>query len=398
MIHNVIVPPRARTASPVIEELPDGRLLIEAGVRPLIEQLPDGRLLIEPEGRAVIAPTARGDLPERRRWQALAAAAVLAMASLTGAAQTASAQSLLNVSYDPTREFYRDYNDWFASWWEAQGNPRPAIENSHGGSGAQARAVIDGLAADVVTLALAGDIDRIAKDTGKIPEDWQSRLPNNASPYTSTIVFLVREGNPKGLEDWDDLIAEGVQVITPNPKTSGGARWNYLAAWGYAEKNGLDPREFVAALYRNVPVLDTAARGATTTFAQRGLGDVLLAWENEAYLALKELGEDQFDIVVPSISVLAEPPVAIVEGNIADEAERALATAYLEQLYSPEAQALALKHFYRAWDVSAADPADVARFPDLERLPISHFGGWATVQPEHFGDGGIFDQIYEGEQ
>jgi sulfate transport system substrate-binding protein len=207
-------------------------------------------------------------------------------------------------------------------------------------------------------------------------------------------VFLVRDGNPKGIADWDDLVAEGVQVITPNPKTSGGARWNYLAAWGYAEANGLDPQEFVAALYKNVPVLDTAARGSTTTFAQRGIGDVLLAWENEAYLALKELGEDQFDIVVPSVSVLAEPPVAVVEGNIPDDATRALATAYLEQLYSPEAQALALKHFYRAWDTSAAAPEDIARFPEVNRLPISHFGGWAEVQPKHFGDGGIFDQIY----
>jgi sulfate/thiosulfate-binding protein len=209
-------------------------------------------------------------------------------------------------------------------------------------------------------------------------------------------VFLVREGNPRGIADWDDLIAEGVQVITPNPKTSGGARWNYLAAWGYADRNGLDPREFVGALYRNVPVLDTGARGSTTTFAQRGIGDVLLAWENEAYLALAELGEDQFDIVVPSISVLAEPPVALVGGHLTDET-RALATAYLEQLYSPEAQAMALRHYYRAWDTSAADPADVARFPEVERLSIADFGGWEVVQPEHFGDGGIFDQIYQAQ-
>ncbi|MGI1660847.1 sulfate ABC transporter substrate-binding protein [Palleronia sp. KMU-117] len=309
-------------------------------------------------------------------------------------AAPASAQSLLNVSYDPTREFYRAYNDWFATWWEAQGNPRPVIETSHGGSGAQARAVIDGLAAQVVTLALASDIDAVAANSGKIPVDWQSKLPHNSAPYTSTIVFLVREGNPRGISDWDDLVAEGVQVITPNPKTSGGARWNYLAAWGYAEANGLDPQAFVAALYENVPVLDTGARGSTTTFAQRGIGDVLLAWENEAYLALKELGEDRFDIVVPSVSVLAEPPVALVEGNIPDDATRALATAYLEQLYSPEAQALALRHFYRAWDTSLAAPEDVARFPEVDLLPISHFGGWAEVQPTHFGDGGIFDQIY----
>jgi sulfate transport system substrate-binding protein len=315
-------------------------------------------------------------------------------ASLGLTSAPAAAQTLLNVSYDPTRELYREYNEWFADWWEAQGNPRPVIETSHGGSGAQARAVIDGLGAHVVTLALAGDIDAIATNTGKIPADWQSRLPQNSSPYTSTIVFLVREGNPRGIADWDDIVADGVQVITPNPKTSGGARWNYLAAWGYAEANGLDPQEFVAALYKNVPVLDTAARGSTTTFVQRGIGDVLLAWENEAYLALKELGEDQFDIVVPSVSVLAEPPVALVEGNITDDATRALATAYLEQLYSPEAQALALRHFYRAWDTSLAAPEDVARFPEVNRLSISDFGGWAEVQPRHFGDGGIFDQIY----
>jgi sulfate/thiosulfate transport system substrate-binding protein len=329
--------------------------------------------------------------------KALLAGAVLGFAGLGLTAPQATAQTLLNVSYDPTRELYREYNEWFADWWEAQGNARPDIQTSHGGSGSQARAVIDGLGAHVVTLALAGDIDAIANNTDLVPENWQTLLPNNASPYTSTIVFLVREGNPKGLADWDDLIEEGVQVITPNPKTSGGARWNYLAAWGYAERNGLDPQEFVGALYRNVPVLDAAARGSTTTFAQRGLGDVLLAWENEAYLALAELGEDQFDIVVPSISVLAEPPVALVEGNLTDDATRALATAYLEQLYSPEAQALALKHFYRAWDTSAAATEDVARFPDVERLSIDEFGGWAVAQPEHFGDGGIFDQIYDGE-
>ncbi|MBQ2260990.1 MAG: sulfate ABC transporter substrate-binding protein [Loktanella sp.] len=320
--------------------------------------------------------------------------AAIGLGALTMTAPAVSAQTLLNVSYDPTRELYREYNEWFADWWEEQGNPRPEIQTSHGGSGAQARAVIDGLGAHVLTLALAGDIDAVATNSGKIPEDWQSLLPENASPYTSTIVFLVREGNPKNLQDWDDLIAEGVQVITPNPKTSGGARWNYLAAWGYAQENGLDPAEFVGAIYRNVPVLDAAARGSTTTFAQRGLGDVLLAWENEAYLALAELGEDQFDIVVPSVSVLAEPPVALVEGNITDDATRALATAYLEQLYSPEAQAIALRNFYRAWDTSAADPEDVARFPEVNRLSIDYFGGWAQVQPEHFGDGGIFDQIY----
>lgn len=314
----------------------------------------------------------------------------LALVLLAPAAQ---AQSLLNVSYDPTRELYREFNEAFAAHWEAEGNPAPQIETSHGGSGAQARSVIDGLAAQVVTLALASDIDQIAA-TGKLPEDWQTRLPHNSSPYTSTIVFLVRDGNPKGIRDWGDLTAEGVEVITPNPKTSGGARWNYLAAWAWAEKNGRDPAEFLGQIFANVPVLDTGARGATTTFAQRGIGDVLLAWENEAYLALEELGEDQFDIVVPSLSILAEPPVALVDANIADDAQRALATAYLEYLYSPEGQALAFKHFYRAWDDSAADPEDVARFPELELVTIDEMGGWAKLQPEHFGDGGIFDQIY----
>lgn len=379
MIHTVFVSPYVQAQGPLIERLPDGRLLIEAGGR-----------------RVAGYPLARNH-PPARGWKAMIAAALIAFGGLTMGLPQARAETLLNASYDPTREFYRDYDAWFAGWWEAQGHPRPVVEASHGGSGAQARAVIDGLPAQVVTLALASDIDAIAAKSGKIPADWQTRLPHNASPYTSTIVFLVRGGNPKGIADWDDLVKTGVQVITPNPKTSGGARWNYLAAWGYAEKNGLDPRDFVARLYRNVPVLDTGARGATTTFAQRGIGDVLLAWENEAYLALEELGEDRFDIVVPSVSVLAEPPVALVEGNIADDETRALATAYLEALYSPEAQALAFKHFYRAWDTSLAAPADVARFPTLERLPISYFGGWAKVQPEHFGDGGIFDQIYQGQ-
>lgn len=255
--------------------------------------------------------------------------------------------------------------------------------------------MIDGLEATVVTLALSADIDKIAESTGKIPADWQTRLPHNSSPYTSTIVFLVRDGNPKGIEDWDDLVSGDVQVITPNPKTSGGARWNFLAAWGYAEKNGLDPREFVGELYKRVPVLDTGARGSTTTFTQRGIGDVLLAWENEAFLALQEQGEDAFDIVVPSVSIVAEPPVALVDGNITSDDQRAAAEAYLEHLYSPEAQALALKHFYRAWDTSKADPEDVARFPDVSLVNVTDFGGWPKVQPEFFGEGGIFDQIYQ---
>jgi sulfate transport system substrate-binding protein len=329
-----------------------------------------------------------GPRPQRR----LLAALPLVVAVLAGPV-AASAQTLLNVSYDPTRELYRDYNAAFAKHWEAEGNPAPTIEASHGGSGSQARAVIDGLEAQVVTLALASDIDKIAA-AGKLPADWQAKLPHNSSPYTSTIVFLVREGNPKGIKDWGDLVADGVEVITPNPKTSGGARWNYLAAWAWAEKNGKDPKAFVGELFQHVPVLDSGARGSTTTFAQRGIGDVLLAWENEAYLALKELGDDQFDIVVPSVSILAEPPVALVEANITSDAQRKVAQGYLDYLYSPEGQAIAFKNFYRAWDTSAANPEDVARFPQLDLVTIQDFGGWAKVQPEHFGDGGVFDQIY----
>jgi sulfate/thiosulfate transport system substrate-binding protein len=307
--------------------------------------------------------------------------------------QSAHAESLLNVSYDPTRELYQDLNAAFIAEWTAAGNLAPTIEQSHGGSGAQARAVIEGLDAQVVTLALAADIDKIAKE-GKLPEDWQGKLPHNSSPYTSTIVFLVREGNPKGIKDWGDLVKEGVEVITPNPKTSGGARWNFLAAWAWAEKNGQDPQEFVKLLYSRVPVLDKGARDSTTTFAQREIGDVLLAWENEAYLALKELGDDKYDIVVPSISVLAEPPVALVEANIHSDDQRKLAEAYLNFLYSPEAQAIIFKDFYRGWDTSKADPADVARFPQLDLVDISHFGGWKDAQKKFFADGGVFDQIY----
>ncbi|WP_233092809.1 sulfate ABC transporter substrate-binding protein [Paracoccus sp. IB05] len=303
------------------------------------------------------------------------------------------AESLLNVSYDPTRELYREFNEAFSKYWVEQGNEAPEIEVSHGGSGAQARAVVEGLEAQVLTLALGGDIDRVA-ETGKLPKDWQTKLPHNSSPYTSTIVFLVREGNPKGLNDWGDLLKDGVEVITPNPKTSGGARWNYLAAWAWAEKNGKDPKEFVKALFEHVPVLDTGARGSTTTFVQREIGDVLLAWENEAYLALQEIGEDSFDIVVPSVSILTEPPVALVEGNIRSDEQRKLAEAYLNYLYSPEGQAIAFKNFYRAWDTSAANPEDVARFPKLDLVTIADFGGWEKAQPEHFGDGGTFDQIY----
>ncbi len=347
------------------------------------------------DGRVTISDGAQRltGWPIARLVRTTALALALGLAALGGGAPQARAETLLNVSYDPTRELYREVNAAFAGWWTAQGHPPAQIETSHSGSGAQARSVIEGLNAQVVTLALASDIDKIAT-AGKLPADWQSKLPHNASPYTSTIVFLVRAGNPKGIADWGDLVGDGVEVITPNPKTSGGARWNYLAAWAWAEKNGQDPKAFLHDLFAHVPVLDTGARGATTTFAQRGIGDVLLAWENEAYLALAELGEDQFDIVVPSVSMLAEPPVALVEGNIGSEDQRALAEAYLNFLYTPEAQALAFKHYYRAWDASAADPADVARFPKLDLVDIAHFGGWAKAQPEHFGDGGLFDQIY----
>ena len=274
------------------------------------------------------------------------------------------------------------------------------IRQSHGGSGSQARAVIDGIDADVVTLALAGDIDTIAAATKKIPADWQKRLPDNSSPYTSTIVFLVRAGNPKQVKDWDDLARPGIQVITPNPKTSGGARWNYLAAWAYGLEKFKDEqkaRDFVAAIFKNVPVMDTGARGSTNTFAQRGLGDVLLAWENEAYLALNELGKDKFEIIVPSLSILAEPPVTIVDGNVDRKKTRAAAEAYLQFLYSPRAQAIIAKNYYRPSKPEHAKPEDLARFPKLKLVSIdSDFGGWDATQKKHFSDGAIFDAILRG--
>jgi len=307
--------------------------------------------------------------------------------------------TLLNVSYDPTRELYKDFNAAFAEKWKADTGETVTIRMSHGGSGAQARAVIDGLEADVVTLALEADINPIAEATGKIPVDWRSKLPNNSAPYTSTIVFLVRKGNPKGIKDWDDLIRDDVQVITPNPKTSGGARWNLLAAWGWAnEKFGGDEakvRDYVTQLYRHVPVLDTGARGSTTTFVQRGIGDVLLAWENEAFLALEELGPDQFDIIVPSISIKAEPPVALVDGNVDQKGTRKVAEAYLKYLYSDAGQKIAAKHFYRPAYPEAADPEDMKRFPDVKLVTIEDFGGWKEAQPRFFADGGLFDQIYK---
>lgn len=305
---------------------------------------------------------------------------------------------LLNVSYDPTREFYIEYNKAFQKYWKDKTGQSVNIRQSHGGSGKQARAVIDGLKADVVTLALAYDIDEIASRSEKMPQDWQARLPHNSSPYTSTIVFLVRKGNPKAIRDWDDLVKDGVQVITPNPKTSGGARWNYLAAWGYAEKKfGGDEakiREFITKLFRNVPILDSGARASTTTFVQRGIGDVLLAWENEAFLAIRELGPDKFEIVVPSISILAEPPVSVVDKNAESNGAADVAAYYLKYLYSEEAQNIAAKHYYRPVDPKIMEKSrDV--FPKLDLITIEAFGGWKDAQAKHFDDNGIFDQIYK---
>ena len=322
------------------------------------------------------------------------AAALLALAA-TGAA--AKEIALLNVSYDPTRELYQDYNKAFAKYWKAKTGDDVVVKASHGGSGKQARSVIDGLDADVVTLALAYDIDEIAHKAKLIPADWQKRLQHNSAPYTSTIVFLVRKGNPKGIEDWGDLTRNGVSIITPNPKTSGGARWNYLAAWGYAlKKTGSEDRakQFVADVYKNVPVLDSGARGATTTFVERGIGDVLLAWENEALLALKELGPDKFDIVAPSVSILAEPPVTLVDKVVDRKGTRAVAQAYLEYLYSPEGQDIAGQNYYRPIDPKAAAKYD-KQFPKVELFTIDQlFGGWDKAQKTHFADGGVFDQIY----
>jgi sulfate transport system substrate-binding protein len=311
-------------------------------------------------------------------------------------AGTGKEVTLLNVSYDPTRELYVDYNAAFAKYWKQKNGQDVRIEQSHGGSGKQARSVIDGLQADVVTLALAADIDAIADKAKLLPLNWQSLLPDNSSPYTSTIVFLVRRGNPKNIHDWGDLVREGVQVITPNPKTSGGARWNYLAAWAWAraQQGGSDEtaREFVRRLYQHVPVLDTGARGSSTTFVQRGLGDVLIAWENEALLALKELGADRFARVAPSVSILAEPPVAVVDGVALRHGTRDVAQAYLSYLYSAEGQEIVARNFYRPRDPQLATRyAD--RFPQIKMATIADFGGWSVAQRTHFNDGGVFDQI-----
>jgi len=316
-----------------------------------------------------------------------------AAAQTTKEAGQAKEIKLLNVSYDPTRELYTAINAAFAKQWAARTGQQVTIEQSHGGSGKQARAVIDGLEADVVTLGLAYDVDAIAR-AGAIHADWAARLPNHAAPFTSTIVFLVRKGNPRGIKDWDDLVKPGISVITPNPKTSGGARWNYLAAWGYAIKQGGDDdkaRAFVAALYRNVPVLDSGARGATTTFVERGIGDVLLAWENEALLAVAKLGKDKVELVVPSLSILAEPPVAVVDSNVDKRGTREVATAYLEFLYTPEGQRIAARNYYRPSDASAAPPG---AFPAIKLFTIDEvFGGWTRAQPTHFDEGGVFDKL-----
>jgi sulfate/thiosulfate transport system substrate-binding protein len=330
----------------------------------------------------------------------LAAVAVLGLVAATlfcTSRVQAAEVTLLNVSYDPTRELYVDYNAAFAKYWKAKTGQDVKINQSHGGSGKQARSVIDGLSADVVTLALAADIDAVATQGKLLPINWASRLADNSSPYTSTIVFLVRKGNPKGIKDWNDLIKPGVAVITPNPKTSGGARWNYLAAWGWALKqpggNDVTAKEFVRKLYKNVPVLDTGARGSTTTFVQRGLGDVLLAWENEALLAIKELGADKLQLVVPTVSVLAEPPVAVVDKVVLRRGTREVAQAYLQYLYSKQGQEIVAKNYYRPRDPEVAAKY-AAQYPKLSLVTIADFGGWSKVQPTHFGDGGVFDQIY----
>jgi sulfate transport system substrate-binding protein len=305
----------------------------------------------------------------------------------------------LNASYDPTRELYQEFNAAFAKHWKAKTGETVSIKQAHGGSGSQARAVIDGLEADVVTLALAPDIDAIAEKGRLIPADWQKRLPHNSSPCTSTVVFLVRKGNPKGIRDWPDLVKPGVSIITPNPKTSGGARWNYLAAWGYVlgktGKSEAKAKEFITALYKNVPVLDSGARGSTTTFVERGIGDVFISWENEAFLAVKELGPEKFEIVIPSVSILAEPPVTIVDKVVDRRGTRAVAQAYLEQLYTPEGQEIAAKHYYRPRLAEVLKKYS-GKFPQIKLFTIDEvFGGWKNAQKPHFDDGGVFDQIYQ---
>jgi sulfate transport system substrate-binding protein len=349
--------------------------------------------------------TGRRDLRARLGWLGLIGLCLALAACSNSGSHTASgngaqapAIKLLNVSYDPTREFYVAYNKAFASYWQNKTGQVVTMQQSHGGSGKQARAVIDGLEADVVTLALAYDVDALNREGQLIPADWAARLPDNAAPYTSTIVFLVRKGNPKNIRDWGDLVRPSIQVITPNPKTSGGARWNYLAAWAYAKQlpggNDASAESFVKALYKNVPVLDSGSRGATVTFVERGIGDVLIAWENEALMATAQLGEEKFDIVLPSISILAEPPVTVVDKNVDRHGTRAVSEAYLQYLYSHEGQELAARYYYRPRDASVAQTY-AKQFPSLPMVTIdSAFGGWNTAQAAHFADGGSFDRIY----
>jgi sulfate/thiosulfate-binding protein len=331
-----------------------------------------------------------------KKWLSAALAAAVIATSLAPQANAAGAVTLLNVSYDPTRELYETYNAAFAKHWKAKTGQDVKVNQSHGGSGRQARSVIDGLPADVVTLALAGDIDGIAQTGKLLPLNWETRLPNNSAPYTSTIVFLVRKGNPKNIKDWNDLVKPGIGVITPNPKTSGGARWNYLAAWAYALKqpggSETTAKAFVTKLFKNVPVLDTGARASTTTFVQRGIGDVLLAWENEALLAIKELGPGKVEVVVPSVSILAEPSVAVVDKVALRRGTRDVANEYLNYLYSKEGQEIIAKNFYRPRDQEIAAKY-AAQYPKLNLVTIKDFGGWAKAQPVHFGDKGVFDQI-----
>jgi sulfate transport system substrate-binding protein len=321
--------------------------------------------------------------------------AVVAVA--TAAAASAKTIELLNVSYDPTRELYADYNAAFTKYWKAKTGDDVIVKQSHGGSGAQARSVVDGLQADVVTLALAADIDALHNNGKLVPADWQKLLPNNSTPYTSTIVLLVRKGNPKGIKDWDDIVKPGITIVVPNPKTSGGARWAYLAAWGFAQKkygSQDKAKEFITALYKNVPVLDSGARGSTTTFVERGIGDVLLSWENEAYLAIKQFGADKFEVVNPSVSILAEPPVAVVERVAKRKGTTEVAQAYLEYLYSDEGQDIAGRNFYRPRNAAVAAKY-ASFFPQIELFTIDDaFGGWTKAQQTHFADGGVFDQIY----
>lgn len=335
----------------------------------------------------------------RRYWSLTTALALALVAASAARTPAQSPVKLLNVSYDPTREFYQEVNAAFATQWKAKTGQVVTVNQSHGGSGKQARAVVDGLQADVVTLALAYDIDAIHQLAALVPRDWQKRLPDNSAPYTSTIVFVVRKGNPKGIKDWNDLVRPGVIAITPNPKTSGGARWNYLAAWAYALQqpggNEASARTFITKLFKNVPVLDSGARGSTTTFVQRGIGDVLIAWENEALLAAERLGKDQVEIVVPSMSILAEPPVAVMDRVVDRRGTRRVAEAYLQFLYSPEGQELAAKHYFRP-RLASVLAGHARRFPSIRLVTIDQvFGGWAKAQKTHFDDGGIFDQIYQ---